>query len=104
MGEEPEVIEREIDATRERMSERIDALSYKADVKSRAGEGIADRRDAVADRVRGAMPSREEIRGHARRGGQLVRDNPLVLALGAAAAGVLIGLLLPSTPLEERLG
>lgn len=105
MGEEPEVIERQIGATRERMGERVDALEYKADVKSRVGDAIAEKRDAVTGRVRGAMPSGEEIRGRARRGGQLVRENPYALALGAAAAGVLIGLLLPSTRIEdERIG
>jgi hypothetical protein len=40
MGEDPQVIRREIEETRERMTETVDALGYKADVKARtAGEG-----------------------------------------------------------------
>lgn len=108
MGEDPEVIEREIEATRERMGENVDALSYKADVKARVGDTIAEKRDAVTDRIRGAtdaLPSGDEVRGQARRAGGLLRDNPLALVLGAAAAGVLIGLVLPSSRLEdERIG
>lgn len=109
MGEEPEAIERDIEATRERMSEKVDALSQKADIRSRAGEAIAEKREAVAEATRGAassaqeaIPSGEEIRVQARRGMRLVRDNAWMLALGAAAAGVLIGLLLPSTRIESR--
>ncbi len=112
MGEEPEVIEQQIARTRERMSERTDALAYKADVKSRAQDAIADKRDAIRDRVRGALggarqaaPDPDQIGATARQGASLVRDNPLALALGAAAVGALIGVLLPRTAIEdERLG
>lgn len=112
MGEEPEAIEERIAHTRERMSERTDALAYKADVKSRAQDAITEKRDAIRERVRGALggaseaaPDPDQIRGRARQGAGLVRDNPLALALGAAAVGALIGLVLPRTALEdERIG
>lgn len=119
MGEDPEVIEQEIERTRERMSERTDALAYKADVKSRAQDAIAEKRDAIRGRVRGALGGAREaapdpdqvrgradqVRGRARQGVSLVRDNPLGLALGAAAVGALIGLALPRTAIEdERMG
>jgi len=36
MGEDPRAIRSEIEDTRERMGDTVDALAYKADVKSRA--------------------------------------------------------------------
>lgn len=112
MGEEPQVVEERIARTRARMSERTDALAYKADVKSRAQDAIAGKRDAIRDRVQGALggaseltPDPGQVRDRARQGAGFVRDNPLALALGAAAVGALIGLVLPRTALEdERIG
>jgi ElaB/YqjD/DUF883 family membrane-anchored ribosome-binding protein len=130
MGKEPDEIEREIEETRARMGERVDALTYKADVKSRVGDSIAEKRDKVtdkvksfvsggsdaapgpADKVKGLMskggervPSAEDVKHHARRAQGLVKENPLGLAVGAVAAGFLVGLLLPSTRMEdEKLG
>lgn len=123
MGEDPQVVEQQIARTRERMSERTDALAYKADVKSRAKDAVAAKRDAVRDRVQGALggardmtqgalggaqdmtPDGDVVRARARQGAGFVRDNPLGLALGAAAVGALIGLVLPRTAIEdERLG
>jgi ElaB/YqjD/DUF883 family membrane-anchored ribosome-binding protein len=119
MGQDPDAIEREIEERRERIGDRVDALTYKADVKSRVGDAIAEKRDKVTGRVSeifsGAgdrvseatdrAPSTEEVKHRTRRAAGLVRENPLGLALGAAAAGFLVGMLLPSTRLEdERLG
>jgi ElaB/YqjD/DUF883 family membrane-anchored ribosome-binding protein len=119
MGQDPDAIEREIEERRERIGDRVDALTYKADVKSRVGDAIAEKRDKVtgrvseifsgaSDRVSEATdraPSTEEVKHRTRRAAGLVRENPLGLALGAAAAGFLVGMLLPSTRLEdERLG
>jgi ElaB/YqjD/DUF883 family membrane-anchored ribosome-binding protein len=134
MGKDPDAIEREIEERRERIGERIDALSYKADVKSRVGDSIAEKRDQVtgrvseffsgaservsgatgglSERVSGATdtlsdrtPSGEDVKQKTQRAAGLVRENPLGLAIGAAAAGFLIGLVLPSTRMEdERLG
>lgn len=119
MGKDPDAIEREIEERRERIGDRIDALSYKADVKSRVTDSVAEKRDQVTGRVRdifsgaqdqvstasGQTPSTENMKQQTRRAAGLVRENPLGLALGAAAAGFLIGLLLPSTPMEdEKLG
>ena len=47
MGQDPDTIEREIEDRRERIGERIDALSYKADVKSRVGDAITEKRDRL---------------------------------------------------------
>ncbi len=119
MGQDPEQIQREIAATRERMGDRVDAISYKTDVKSRVGDSVAEKRDAitgkVSDLVSGVTgraselsdqaPSGEELKGHATRATGVARDNPLGLALGAVAVGFLVGLAVPSTRIEdERLG
>ncbi len=44
MGEDPAAIREEIEQTRERMGETVDALGYKADVPARAKDSISDRR------------------------------------------------------------
>ena len=45
MGEDPDRIRREIEATRSEMGETVDALTYKADVKSRARDSIVEKKD-----------------------------------------------------------
>jgi ElaB/YqjD/DUF883 family membrane-anchored ribosome-binding protein len=112
MGKGPEAIQREIEDTRERMGDRVDAITYKADVPSRIGDRISETRDAVADKLGGMRaglgdraPDAGEVRERSRRVASTLRDNPLGLAIGAAAAGFLVGMLLPSTRVEdERLG
>ena len=42
MGEDPDRIRREIEATRNDLGETVDALTYKADVKSRAKESLTE--------------------------------------------------------------
>ena len=44
MGQEPDRIRAEIEQTRAEMSETVDALGYKADVKSRAKENLQDKK------------------------------------------------------------
>jgi gas vesicle protein len=120
MGQEPEAIRDEIEQTRERMTETVDALGYKADVKARAGDYVSDKKDAISDRVHGvaeaadslvsrvtcAVPSpKQSAYASTRRAGSAARSNPLGLALGSVAVGFLIGMALPSTRMEdERIG
>lgn len=112
MGKDPEAIQREIEDTRERMGDRVDAIAYKADVPSRVGDRVSGARDAVAEKVglarSGAaerLPDTGEVRERSRHVAATLRDNPLALLAGAAAAGLLVGMLLPSTRFEdERLG
>jgi hypothetical protein len=40
MGEDPDMIRKDIEDTRERMGETVDALGYKADVKGRAKDSV----------------------------------------------------------------
>jgi len=130
MGQEPEAIRNEIEQTREHMTETVDALGYKADVKGRAGDYVSGKKDALTDRmhgvaeaadsmvsrVTGAVPDPRSARGsvssgvqdagaRTRRAASTAQSNPLGLAVGALAAGFLVGMLLPSTRVEnEHMG
>ena len=112
MGEDPAAIREEIEQTRERMGETVDALGYKVDVPSRAKNSINDKVQGVRAKITGtgsqvsdATPDRDDVKQAGRRAAGIVQENPLGLALGAAALGFLGGLLLPSTQVEdERLG
>jgi gas vesicle protein len=101
MGEDPDRIRREIEHTRAQMGDTVDALGYKADVKSRA----KDRVTGVKDRIVGATPDTGDVKYQARRAKSVAEENPLGLAVGALAAGFLAGMLIPATRVEdERLG
>jgi hypothetical protein len=105
------------------MSETVEAIGYKADVPSRAKDKVSDTatraKEAVvgtasragdvaggaAGRVSDATPSGGEVKQQARRTAGLAKENPLGLAIGAAAIGFLAGLAVSSTRVEdEKLG
>ena len=109
MGEDPDRIRREIEATREEMGETVDALTYKADVKSRAKEKVVDTKESLkakvvgtTDRVGEATPDSEQVKANARRAAGVAQENPLGLAVGSVAAGFIVGLLLPSSRVEDQ--
>jgi ElaB/YqjD/DUF883 family membrane-anchored ribosome-binding protein len=134
MGQDPDAIRQDIEQTRAEMSETVEAIGYKADVPSRAKEKVSEKVDAArskvsdvttrakeavtgtasragdtvsdtASRVSEATPSGDQVRRRARRAAGLAQENPLGLAIGAAAIGFLAGLAVPSTRVEdERLG
>ena len=122
MGQDPEQIRREIEATRERMGETVEALAYKADVKCTAKDSVNEKVDSVKSKVSGAKDSvlgtvgdtagsarrhsgREDVKRAARRGKGLAQENPLGLAIGSIAVGFLAGLLVPTTRVEdEKIG
>jgi gas vesicle protein len=123
MGQDPDAIRQDIEDTRAEMSETVEAVGYKADVPSRAKEAVSEKVDNVKAKVSGtatrakeavagtasragdATPSRGEVKQQGRRVAGLARENPLGLAIGAAAIGFLAGLAVPSTRVEdERLG
>jgi hypothetical protein len=86
------------------MGETVEAIGYKADVKSRVKDNVAEKKDAVVSRVSGAMPDGEQVKSGARKIG-VSKQNPLGLGIAAVAAGFVVGTLLPSTDVEdERLG
>ena len=113
------------------MTETVDAIGYRTDVKTRAKDAIVDRKDAVVnkasgvvDRVVGAAPSpsdvsmpgfvpdgeqmrdgARQVKEGAKQAVSVAQANPIGLGIGAIAVGFLAGLLLPSTKAEdERLG
>jgi ElaB/YqjD/DUF883 family membrane-anchored ribosome-binding protein len=105
MGEDPDRIRLEIEHTREEMGETVDALGYKADVKSRAKDNLRDKKEAVVgvkDRIVGATPDGDEVKRQARRAKSVAEGNPLGLAVGAIAVGFLAGMLVPSTRVEDE--
>jgi hypothetical protein len=123
MGQDPDEIRQEIAQTRAEMGETVDAIGYKADVPSRAKEKVSETVDNVKAKVGGtATRAKEAVAGTASRVGDatssgadarrstrrmvgLARENPLGLAIGAAAVGFLAGLAMPATRVEdERLG
>jgi len=108
MGEDPSVIRAEIEQTRERVGEEVDALSYKTDVGARANDYVEEKKEAVKTKLTGAkntltapLPDRrafKHVRGTA-------ESNPLGLALGGLAVGFVVGTLLPQTRVEnEQMG
>jgi ElaB/YqjD/DUF883 family membrane-anchored ribosome-binding protein len=123
MGQDPDAIRQDIEQTRAEMSDTVEAIGYKADVPSRAKEAVSEKVENVKAKVSGtatrakeavtgageragdATPSRGEVRRTTRRAAGLARENPLGLAIGAAAIGFLAGLVVPSTRVEdEKLG
>jgi ElaB/YqjD/DUF883 family membrane-anchored ribosome-binding protein len=112
MGQDPDAIREEIEQTRAEMGETVDAIGYKADVPSRAKEKVSETASRAggavsgsASRVGDANPSGGEVKQSAKRAVGLAQENPLGLAIGAAALGFLAGLAMPSTRVEdERLG
>jgi Protein of unknown function (DUF3618) len=134
MGQNPDAIRQDIEQTRAEMSETVEAVGYKADVPSRAKEAVSDKvenvkskvsdtatraKEAVvgtasragdsvsgaASRAGDATPSRGEVKQRTRQVAGMAKENPLGLAIGAAALGFLAGLAVPSTRVEdEKLG
>jgi gas vesicle protein len=105
MGEDPRHIQQQIEETRERMGDTVGALAGKADVPGRVKGAVAAKKDAVTDRISGAKERMPDAGRAARKGAGMAQENPLGLAAGAIAAGFVVGMLLPSTRVEnERLG
>ena len=109
MGEDPDRIRREIEATRSEMGETVDALSYKADVKTRAKENLMGKKESIKskvggakDRVGDATPDGGQVSDNARRAAGVAQENPLGLAVGSVAVGFIVGMLVPSSRIEDR--
>jgi hypothetical protein len=109
MGQEPSQIRQEIEDTRSEMGETVDALAYKADVKTRVKESIADKRDRLIEQVRGtgekvgeATPDGRQLKDGSHHAVGIAEENPVGLALAGVAGGFLVGMLLPSTRIEDE--
>jgi gas vesicle protein len=101
MGEDPNAIRADIERTRAEMDDTVDALGYKADVKSRAKDKLSDTKDRITGKVSDVTPDGRQVK----RAAGVAQENPLGLALGGVAVGVIAGLLVPSSRVEdEKLG
>jgi Protein of unknown function (DUF3618) len=123
MGKEPEDIRNEIEETRARMGDTVEALGYKTDVKSRTKESISSAKESVVGKVAGikesivgtassardtvssSTPDTQQLKQNARKAASVAQQNPLGLAIGSVALGFLAGMSVPSTRVEdERIG
>jgi gas vesicle protein len=116
------------------MTETVEAIGYRADVKTRARDAITDRKDAamekaggLVNKVVGAMPDvpsptdvsmpgfvpdgeqvrhgAEQVKQGAKQAVSVAQANPIGLGVGAVALGFLVGMALPATRAEDqRLG
>jgi hypothetical protein len=112
MGQDPSQIREEIEQTRAEMGDTVDALAHKTDVKSRVKESFAEKRERLraqmagtTSRLGGATPGGQEVKEGAQRAVGIAEENPIGLAFGGIATGFLVGMMLPSTRVEdERVG
>ena len=112
MGEDPSIIRAEIEQTRERVGDEVDALSYKTDVPARTQDYIDDKKQAVRSKLIGAketmtepLPDRRALKRGATHMRGTAESNPVGLAVGGLAVGFLVGTLLPQTRIEnEQMG
>jgi ElaB/YqjD/DUF883 family membrane-anchored ribosome-binding protein len=101
MGEDPNAIRADIERTRADMGDTVDALGYKADVKSRAKDRINETKDRLTGKVSDVTPDGRQVK----RAAGLAQENPLGLAIGGIAVGFLAGIVAPSSRVEdEKLG
>jgi len=101
MGEDPNAIRADIERTRAEMGDTVDAIGYKADVKSRAREKISDTKDRITGKVSDVTPDGRQVK----RAAGVAQENPLGLALGGVAVGFIAGMLVPSSRVEdEKIG
>jgi ElaB/YqjD/DUF883 family membrane-anchored ribosome-binding protein len=112
MGEDPQAIRDEIEATREQMGDTIEAIGYRTDVKARAKESVSEKTGAIKDKVSGVVgkasdraPGTDDVKDGAKQAVGVAQENPLGLAIGAVAVGFVAGMLIPSTSVEdEKIG
>jgi len=109
MGERTSEIRQDIEQTRTRVGDEVEALSYKTDVGARLDEYVDEKKNAVTAKVKDAsdtvvsaagtvVPSRQRLHSMRIAG----ERNPLGLLVGGAALGFIAGLVLPSTEAEDR--
>ncbi|MCW3041100.1 MAG: protein of unknown function ElaB [Solirubrobacterales bacterium] len=116
MGQDPSTIRKDIEQTRERMGDTVDALAYKSDVGARAKDAVTGRVDSVKEKLGvaqsaasdklsaagDAAPSTGDVAAQARKAKGLAQENPMGLAIGAVAVGFVAGLLIPNTRVENE--
>jgi gas vesicle protein len=116
------------------MTETVDAIGYRTDVKTRARDAVVNRKDAamskasgMVNKVVGAMPDvpspsdiskpgfvpdgeqvrhgADQVKQSAKQAVSVAQANPIGLGVGAMAVGLIVGMALPTTRAEDqRLG
>jgi hypothetical protein len=112
MGQDPSVIRAEIEETRERVGDEVDALSYKTDVGARMDDYVDEKKEAVKskltgakDTVTGVVPDTRALKRGAVEVRTTAERNPVGLVIGGVAAGFILGTLIPQTRIEnEQMG
>lgn len=114
MGKEPEVIEHDIESSREDLSRNLDALADRVSpgrVVGRKVDGVKGRLSGAKDAVMGSAGSVSEASGSAAgsvsdAAGSVAykaQGNPLAAGLIAFGAGWLVSSLIPASDAESRL-
>jgi len=114
-----DVIRSDIDGARSEIGETVGALGYKADVKGRMAESMSNKKnavvgavgsgknavvgrvDALVSTVSGVVPDGEQLAAGAAKVG-VSKHNPVGMLIGGAAVGLLAGLMIPSTRMEDE--
>jgi hypothetical protein len=105
MAEKSDVIRGEIEETRTRMGDTVEALGYKANVPARTKDWVSDKKDTVVSTVSGVTPDGQAVKEKSLRMKDTAERNPLGLAIAGTALGFVAGLFTPSTRIEdEKLG
>jgi hypothetical protein len=101
MGQDTGQIREEIEETRARMGDAVEAIGYKADVPSRVSDKVGN----VRAKIMGSTPDGGQVKDGAKQAVGVAQQNPIGLALGSVAVGFVTGMLIPSTKVEdEKLG
>ena len=101
MGQDTGQIREEIEETRARMGDTVEALCYKADVPSRVSDKVGN----VRAKITGSAPDGAQMKDGAKQAVGVAQQNPIGLALGSVAVGFVAGMLIPSTQVEdEKIG
>ncbi len=116
MDEGTGAIRQEIEDTRRRVGDEVEALSYKTDVGARLDDYVDEKKESVKSTVTsakdgvvsavdsaipGSGPPSKRLKALTR----TAERNPLGLAVAGAAVGFVAGLIVPRTEMEdERLG
>ena len=114
-----DVMQSEIDGTRSQIGDTVGALGHKADVKGRMAESVSNKKsavvgavgsgkntvvgkvDALVSTISGVVPDGEQVAVGAAKVG-VSKHNPVGMLIGGGAVGLLAGLMIPSTRMEDE--